>query len=44
MEELRQMRAELERELERERKVVNEIQACDPEQLEGLKAGIAEQK
>lgn len=38
------MHAELKEELEREKEVVNEIDACDPEQLEGLKAGIAEQE
>lgn len=44
MEELRQMHASLKAELEAERAIVAEIEACDPEQLEGLKVGIAEQK
>lgn len=38
------MRIELQAELEKERKAVAELEACDPEQLESLKAGIAEQK
>ena len=42
MEELKELHASLKEELEREREVVAEIDACDPEQLEGLKAGIAE--
>lgn len=44
MEELQQMHASLKAELEREKAVVAEIDSCDMEQLEGLKAGIAEQK
>lgn len=44
MEDLRRMHASLKAELEKERKTVAEIEACDPDQLEGLKIGIAEQK
>ncbi|KAG8898449.1 hypothetical protein FRB99_007430 [Tulasnella sp. 403] len=43
LEELRQLQASLKQDLERERASVAEIEACDPEQLEGLKAGISEQ-
>ncbi|KAG8887127.1 hypothetical protein FRB98_000487 [Tulasnella sp. 332] len=43
VEELRQKHIELKEQLEKERVVVAEIEACDPEQLDGLMAGIAEQ-
>lgn len=38
------MHADLKAELEREKAVVAEIDSCDLDQLEGLRAGIAEQK
>lgn len=41
---MRQKHAELKEQLEKERVIVAEIEACDPEQLDGLMAGIAEQK
>ncbi|KAG9006857.1 hypothetical protein FRB94_000362 [Tulasnella sp. JGI-2019a] len=43
VEEMRQKHAELKEQLDRERVVVAEIEACDPEQLDGLMAGISEQ-